>query len=84
MTKKWALGSKNLTFQRSKEPYKSFREFGFNLKKDSEGNFPYTQVKKHIFVLLKDKNVIWKNKFFPEIQETSKITLNFRPFEGFS
>ena len=25
-----------------------------------------------------------KNKLFPEIQEISKITLNFRPFEGFS
>jgi hypothetical protein len=44
----------------------------------------YTQVKKRIFVLLKDKDIIWKNKLFPEIQEISKITLNFRPFEGFN
>ncbi len=28
--------------------------------------------------------MIWINKLFPGIQEISKITLNFRPFEGFS
>ncbi len=56
----------------------------FNLKKDSEGNFPYIQGKKTHFCTSRRQKYNLEKQTYPEIQEISKITLNFRPFEGFS